>query len=553
MANRIGRWLGTRGAIIAALSLSVVGGLAAPLAASAAVHSDEELGYSMRVPEGWKEIPIAGEERYIVAKFLCDREYADPKEGWGHRPDLKVILFPKGQKRGANVEKDGDTTRISVTNPFKDYPDYLKSDSSQGGHFISKEEKIVVNGIDTTWYEVTYEKLTIPRHVVAFAYHWEDCDYVAQYGEVLESQWKKLSPELFTTLKSFKIFPRKGSVKREVTSDDPSGVTIVKGDKDGVSTAAERAKQRVDRFEQRVRVASERLPEGWKMKRSKNFVAFTHVDMKYTDYVLSQAEALRAWLDEKFGWIGDEYVSGDIIRICANYEERSAFTDTSSKSSWVSEIVMSADGRFYEFRNLNDGVRERYFRERNTDLSYTMPAWLSRGLDSLISSSYMKGGRLEFRPDLQEIINLKGSARAGTLIPPREIMLATYKPYVPGASGGSPFQPMKPSGDPLDQASGFVRWLVMGPGAKNPRTKDLLKTYFDAITEVRKESLGKTDAKPEEAPKTEEEEAARFKANQSSWRDNETERVKQIFDKVFAQWTDADWSAVEKSYQAFVS
>ena len=264
---------------------------------------------------------------------------------------------------------------------------------------------------------------------------------------------------------------------------------------------------------------------------------------------------MRAWLDEKFGWIGEDFVSGDIIRICASYEERNAFSDTSSKSGyWVrSEIVMSRDGGFYEFRSLNTRVQERYFRERNAELAGTMPAWLEKGLDSMISSSYMRAGKLEFRPDLQELINLKGSAKAGTLIPPREIMKATYKPYVPSATGSNPFAPMKPSSDPLDQASGFVRWLILGPGARNSRTKDLLKTYFDAIAQVRKEALGKTDAKPQEAPKTEEEEEARFKANQTSWRDNETERVQQIFDKVFGQWTEADWTAIEKSYQAFVS
>ena len=163
----------------------------------------------------------------------------------------------------------------------------------------------------------------------------------------------------------------------------------------------------------------------------------------------------------------------------------------------------------------------------------------------------MKGGRLEFRPDLQEIVNLKGSARASSLASPRDIVRATYKPYVSGS--GSNFEPFKPSGDPLDQASGFVRWLVMGPGAKNPRTKDLLKTYFEAMAAVRKESEGKTVATPTEAPKTEEEEEAAFKNRQSEWRDNEKERLQQIYDKVFGQWTDADWSAVEKSYLAFVS
>ena len=57
----------------------------------------------------------------------------------------------------------------------------------------------------------------------------------------------------------------------------------------------------------------------------------------------------------------------------------------------------------------------------------------------------------------------------------------------------------------------------------------------------------------EEAPKTEEEEEARFKNRQTAWRDNEKERLQQVFDQVFGQWTEADWSAVEKSYAAYVS
>ena len=121
----------------AALLAVAIGGVVAPRSASAAVHTDEELGYSLRVPQDWKQIPIASEEKYIVAKYLCDREYSDKKEGYTHTPDLKVIVFPKGEKRGATVEKDGDTTRISFSNPYKDYPDYVKSDNTGGGHFIS--------------------------------------------------------------------------------------------------------------------------------------------------------------------------------------------------------------------------------------------------------------------------------------------------------------------------------------------------------------------------------------------------------------------------------
>ena len=270
----------TRGYVVSTIVAIGLLGPSSPRPVSAGVYSDEELGFSMRVPEGWKQIPIAGEEKYIVAKYLCDREYSDKKEGYGHTPDLKVIVLPKGLKKGANVEKDGDTTRITFTNPYKDYADYVKSDNTGGGHFISKEEKIAVNGVDTTWYEVTYEKLTVARRAIAFSYHADDCDYVAQY-EVLEQWWEKLSPRLIASLKSFKIFPRKGSVKRETTGGDGTGVTVIDGEKK--LTDEEKAKKRQETFERRVRLASERLPDGWKIKRSKNFVAITHVDARFTD------------------------------------------------------------------------------------------------------------------------------------------------------------------------------------------------------------------------------------------------------------------------------
>ena len=547
MATRDGRAAGLRRGAAIGLALVGVLGVASPRDAAAAGHSDAKLGFSMQIPSGWKEIPIAGEEKFIVAKYLSEREYADKKEGYTHTPDLKVLIFPKGAKKTAKVEEGEGVSFLSIENPYKNYPDYVKSDNTGGGHFISKEDKLVVNGIDTTWYEVKYEKLTVARRAIAFAYHFDDCDYAAQY-EVLESYWDKLSPALITALKSFKIFPRKGTIKRETTGDG-SGVTVTSSD--SKLTDEERAKKRQEKFEQRVRIGQERLPDGWKMKRSKNFVAFTHVDMKYTDYVLDQAEALRAWLDANFGWVGTGYVSGDVIRICTNYDEERAFRDTSSRSgSWsVSEVTMSRDGGQSEFRYLNDRIQDRYFRERNSDLAFKMPPWLSRGIDRMIASSYMKAGKLEFRADGQEILAVRLAAKAGKLAKPRDIVLATYKPFAPSTFTSDPSR-MKPSEDPLDQAPGFVRWLVIGPGSKNPRTKELLRTYIEALLGVERTiDLSKM---PDE-PKTEEEEEERFKNKQSAWRDNEKQRLQEVFDKVFGQWTDADWSAVEKSYTAYVS
>ena len=81
--------------------------LLAPKAALAETFTDEELGYSIHVPQAWRAIPIAGAEKYIVAKWQSDKEYFDKKQGFfsGARPELKVILFdPKG-KKSADVQK----------------------------------------------------------------------------------------------------------------------------------------------------------------------------------------------------------------------------------------------------------------------------------------------------------------------------------------------------------------------------------------------------------------------------------------------------------------
>lgn len=95
--------------------------------------------------------------------------------------------------------------RITIENPYKNFKEWVKSDA-QGGRYISEEKETTVNGLTTTWYEVKYEKLTVPRHGIAFVYHTEDVDFCATI-EVLEQHWEKLKPLLLTTMKSFKVVP----------------------------------------------------------------------------------------------------------------------------------------------------------------------------------------------------------------------------------------------------------------------------------------------------------------------------------------------------------
>ena len=88
--------------------------------ATADTHKDTETGFSLNVPKGWREMPIAGEEKYIVAKYIADRAFVSKKEGESHTAEMKVILFPAGEKKGAKVTETDGGIVIRFNNPYKD-------------------------------------------------------------------------------------------------------------------------------------------------------------------------------------------------------------------------------------------------------------------------------------------------------------------------------------------------------------------------------------------------------------------------------------------------
>ncbi len=192
-----------------------------------------------------------------------------------------------------------------------------------------------------------------------------------------------------------------------------------------------------------------------------------------------------------------------------------------------------------------------------------MPPWLDRGLDAFMGAAYPRGGKLEFRPDGDLIVALKLAAKFKQLIPVREMVQLTstelmkkFEDMQGTGKGNAEAQEMlKHKMSPWQQTAGFIRYLMQGPGRTNPRTKDLLKNYVLALDEV----LRGDDEKPLEAgampaaAKTEEEEEEQFKNRQNYWQDRQKDLLKAVYDKVFGQWTEADWAALERSYAAFAS
>src|SRR5262249_38390199 len=96
-------------------------GLAFPALAPAARanHKDDRLGFTIPPPNKWTSIPISGDDRWMVAKYLSDKTYfwTDKKGGWTqeHQPDMEFVAFVDAavKEKARLVPKEGRNGRVS--------------------------------------------------------------------------------------------------------------------------------------------------------------------------------------------------------------------------------------------------------------------------------------------------------------------------------------------------------------------------------------------------------------------------------------------------------
>ncbi|MCI0586641.1 MAG: DUF4367 domain-containing protein [Planctomycetes bacterium] len=513
---------------------------AIPPAQSGGLHKDEELGFQIQVPKDWKAVPLAAGERWMVAKYLSNREYQTKKE-WGylHTPEMRVILFPAEvvKDRGPKVKKKEDGTAISVRfkSDYVDYKSYIEK-NSYGGYFFDKEEETTVNGIPATCYEIKFEKLTVPRRAVAWVFKGEDAEWAVHF-EVLEDWWEKLAPEFTRCLKSFKFIPRKGSVTARAGDDDLGFDTIFEI---GKSSPAERALKRAALFEQAVKEAEGRLPEGWTKKNTRNFHAFSHTDDRYTARVLEQAEALVGWLGQNCAWVGDGVPGPAILRICKDREEYSSFQGQSSDISFVNSFEIATfkdrEGWGSAFWNMNGELANPWFADKNPRLRWGMPPWLNEGISHVFSSASAKGGKVQFKPDEWDRERLRDIRQKGRLATARTLL-------------GADDSEMSKVEDSWVQCGTFLRFLWTGP--KAAQTKELFKKYLQTYVAVLEEEETAEEAASkvkEKKGKTEEEKEAEEEARFKERRQGEKKRLEEVLKRVFGSWTEAEWAAFERAY-----
>jgi len=538
---------------LARTALLVAAALAVLVPTLRADHKDARLGFAIQTPRDWNAIPQKADETWLVANYQSKKAFFfTEKGGWteDHKPNMQVIAFVGDQiKEMAKVEKRKDkkgntNLLVSFDSPYKDYKDYMARRYTGGGWYVDKEEKTKVGDIEATVIEIRVDKLSYqgPKRIVTWIYHVPDVDVAVQF-EVLQDGWPKIQAEVTRILKSFKLIPRSGEalVSEVVTGKK---LTILEADE---LTPEERKGWRQSEEQGFHARAQKNLPAGWDSIQVGRFLVVFSCDEKYARKVGVQAEAVWEWLETTFPFVGEkEYVRAPVIRICKDQDEYMQFHKGGGWSWNNLEIVTFQDhggSDSYRLGDVNQGVLNVWFGDRDRELYWAMPDWLSGGLIQVIAQARVDKGKVEFRRDDWNREDVRTMVRERRAKRPREIMMMTDTQI--RSSSNNNFW------DVHFQTQAFVTFLVAGPASRNAKSKTFLQQYVKSLKEVQLAVKAAEKAKggdKAKKPANEEEEAKMFRAQADNYKAQESNILDQAFRKAFGTWTEKDWDQFEDVY-----
>jgi hypothetical protein len=543
-----------RSILMSAVGLLVLGAITPHTVAQ--VHEDKEYGFRIIPPKKWTRLPGKIGETWVIGKYISDREFFyNDEQGWsyGHKPEMTIIAFVRPKKSTVTGPDDeipdveappepeapkppGSPDKIKLSIEYRDYKAYLKSNHTGGGYYFSEEEEDAVNDIPTTCYEIKVEKLTWggPRRIVTWVYHTDEIDFAVQF-EMLENSYDKMRSTFLRTLKSFKVIEREGD------GPDKQETSLTFYDTEDW-TPEEREELRKLLEERSHEGAIKNLPNDWEHKKYGNVLVLSHVGMKYAKKMVDQSNAVMAWLDDNFYFVGpDEYVRGPIIRICKDWEEENSFR--SAGDFWGglgTEVVTHKDlyggNQSYEFRYVNGRVMDIWFQDRDKDLYWALPNWLRGGMRAVIEGGVANGRKLEFQATTWELRDLREADRNENLTSPKDLMRMGQEDLYAERHRS-------------DESAALVRYLMEGKGPK--KSRDVIVQYIaniKAITEELDAEAEKDEGEKAEKPKTEAEEDEYFKQRANDWKKKERYILDEVFFRTFKDWDDGDWKSLESSY-----
>lgn len=527
-------------------------------------YIDEELGFRVRVPDDWSEIPVRIDENWIVAKFLSSKTWLSKSRDWNeeHRPLMTVIVFTEDAKRfqGWAKTRRGNTTFVRITElPYQNYRDYLKR-NLESGYFYDTEDETEIAGCKVSRFEILQHKSEPKKRLFTHVFHGEDMD-VAIEIEVLEDRIDRLRSVCEHTLQSFRFDdggklsaagPSTGS--KDAATEDSTLWTKFR-DEWKKAPAEERLRIRKDIEERRFDRLRKSTPDSWKVFDTENFLVITHADDKITKKYVESLESFRDWCDEHFGGLSDDYVRKGVLRICNDRAEYEAYRYKVSGDSWTAlldedrEVVTYQDsysGSSGEgIAELFDDVLEMYLADVDPLLLQYTPSWLRTGLTNYVTAAWMKGRKIDFRVDDWEREDMKQAERDDKLLSLRELTSLDEETY---------WKELRVERSIRSQLTTAFRF-IMGPGRGQKALRTFLHDYMAAVIEIAAKHREEWEALPttyEKAAETEEEEEARAKKQRTD--EGWGKRRKALLEELNQRMLGFDgktWDRLQRAYERF--
>jgi hypothetical protein len=526
--------------------------VATPVAAQ--THKDERLGFQIRVPKKWTQIPMQSREQWVVAKFASDKidYYTRTDLGYTleHTPTIRIVAFidqfinaqdlyeddddEESEEKKEEEGKDQSKSAPKLDRVYRDYAEFMK-ENFDGGYYVTEETATKVGKIPVEVLTIRAEDDSGSNHRLLMTWIYElDYGKVAVEFELLEDTYEKKKSTIEKTLKSFKEIER--TIPLAQIHDDSNVLSLWELDE---LEPAERAERKKAAQAQVWEAAKRNLPDGWTSMTIDDVRVLTRYDEKHAKTVVLQIQAVMAWLEDTFPEIGpEEYVRIPIIRICKDYDEERQFRQGSARSSEVAEIVTrkdegGADGNTWDY--LNSRAMRLWFYEKDGDLSFVLPGWLQTGMEFVIRSSKVKGKKLKFQKGFIENLGKIDDVEPWGL---ERVMKMSNEEFMDSMGDGI---------RPIIQATALARFFISGAGSKG-QYKGVLEEYIGHARAIAEEMSEEALEELVSDAETEEEEEEEIKARKAWFEKRERKVLEEAYARTFGSWPDKKLTTLKKAY-----
>ena len=517
-----------------------------------------DLGFRIRVPDDWNNVPIQIDENWIVAKFLSEKSWISKDRDWNreHHPLMTIVVFTEDATRfqGWTEQQKGDTTFVRVTGlPYRDYRDYLKR-NLQDGYYFEKEETVEAGDMEGSRFEILRHKSEPKLRLITCVFHGQDMDVAVEF-EVLEDRLDRLRGECERALKSFR-FDDRGILPNAPTTGESSRRTSDKlwtefREEWKKTDVEERHRLRQDVEEQRFARVRAATPEDWVVEESPHFLVVSHADGRFTKRMVDAAEEFREWCDDNFADLSDEYVRRNVLRVCKDDAEWEAYRFKVSGDSWAYSIDDSREVVTYRDNyNGSSGrdagyffgdILQMYLADKDPYLLQYTPYWLRTGLYEYVSEAMLKGRRIEFDASDWEKEAMRELEREEKLETFQNLVTLDEKRFRNLVERDHRYR---------YQLTNAVRFLL-GPGRRHKPLRDFLPRYFGAVIEHAEKNRDKWKAVDATySAETEEEEEARRKERDDRYAERR-EAIHEAITKSVFDLSEKDWARIERAYAKF--